>query len=440
MRIGVAARLSASDGGRYQYSLAILDALEDWSATTGYRDEFVLIANDLDHPVAGRLREKGWSIAAMPLWSRNVAGLGQISALLRNLAGDRLAWELYRRIKPINLDDSSVRPAAHEYLRGLGIELMLYANATPMAYWGGVPYLMALLDIQHRLNPQFPEVSANGQWEGRERLYRSATKSPFLLGFMSDFETGKEDILEAYGPFGLTPDKVKVLPLTIPPYLREATTAEIAQVKAKYRLPDKYLFYPAQFWPHKNHAAIVTALRIVQQQHGLPISVVFCGSQEGRLRTKNFQSLVELTRRLGLQDLVHFVGYVTDEEMAALYGGSVALVMPTYFGPTNTPVVEAWQCGCPVITSDIRGIREHAGDAAVLVRPDSPAAIAQGIVDVWTDEKLRDSLRAAGRRRLADYTKENFKKRLFTIVREARATVAGREDRRDVLESSTVNG
>jgi glycosyltransferase involved in cell wall biosynthesis len=424
VRIGVAARLSASDGGRYQYSLAILEALEDWNNSTGYRDELVLVTSEIDHPIARRLEGKGWSIAPMPAWSRGVSGLGKISAVLRNLAGDKLAWAIYRHVRPIDLDDGAVRPAAYEYLRDLKVDLMLYANATPLSYWGGIPFLMAVLDIQHRLNPQFPEVGANGQWEGRERLYRNAARSQVLVGLLSDFETGKEDILDAYGPYGLTRDKVKVLPLTVPPYLRQATVDEIDRAKRKYRLPERYLFYPAQYWPHKNHGAIIEALHIIKQQRGLRVSAVFSGSHEGRLRTTNYRRLLALARRLGIEDQARFIGYVADDDMGALYSGAVALVMPTYFGPTNIPVVEAWQCGCPVITSDIRGIREHAGEAAILVRPDSAQSIAEGIVNVWTDERLRDSLRTRGLRRVAEYTADDFKKRLITILQEARASVS----------------
>ena len=65
-----------------------------------------------------------------------------------------------------------------------------------------------------------------------------------------------------------------------------------------------------------------------------------------------------------------------------------ALVMPTFFGPTNIPILEAWAFGCPVLTSDIRGIREQVGDAAVLVNPRSVEAIADGIYRLWTDENL----------------------------------------------------
>ena len=79
---------------------------------------------------------------------------------------------------------------------------------------------------------------------------------------------------------------------------------------------------------------------------------------------------------MGLEGELRYLGYVPDEDMSGLYAGAVALVMPTFFGPTNIPVVEAWTFGCPVLTSDIRRIREQAGNAAVLVDPRSVEAIA----------------------------------------------------------------
>ena len=82
---------------------------------------------------------------------------------------------------------------------------------------------------------------------------------------------------------------------------------------------------------------------------------------------------------LGLESQIRYGGYVPDEDMSGLYAGAVALTMPTFFGPTNIPVLEAWAYGCPVLTSDIRGIREQVGDAGVLVDPRSIESIADGI-------------------------------------------------------------
>jgi glycosyltransferase involved in cell wall biosynthesis len=109
--------------------------------------------------------------------------------------------------------------------------------------------------------------------------------------------------------------------------------------------------------------------------------------------------------------------------MSVIYAEARALTMPTFFGPTNIPVLEAWGFGCPVLTSDIRGIREQVGDAGVLVDPLSVEAIAEGIYQLWTDEGLRRTLAERGRQRLASYTPDDYRKRLIDIIEEAKIRV-----------------
>jgi glycosyltransferase involved in cell wall biosynthesis len=421
VRLGVAARLSGSDGGGYQYSLAVLHAMEDWARCSDHADELVLITNDTSHPVAANLGRKGWTVVAMPAGARRVAGLGMAGRLARRVVGDQFAWAIYRRLRSIDLNDGAVRPSARRFLRSLGVDMMLYTSATPLSFWGGVPYVMAIHDLQHRVNPRFEEVGANGQWEGRERLYRNGTRSAVRV--LADSEVGREDILKFYGPYGVTGDMVKVLPYVCPPYLKTADANQVQEVRTKYGLPDAYLFYPAQFWPHKNHLRIVEALGLIQRRLALTIPIVLCGSHSGRLRNQVFRQVAARARRLGIPEAMHYIGYTSDDDMAALYSGARALIMPTFFGPTNIPVLEAWQCGCPVITSDIRGIREQTGDAGVLVDPESTESIAAGIIQLWTSEDLRASLIVRGRKRLAEYTDADFRNRLETILDEARTRV-----------------
>ena len=97
--------------------------------------------------------------------------------------------------------------------------------------------------------------------------------------------------------------------------------------------------------------------------------------------------------------------------------------MPTFFGPTNIPVLEAWAFGCPVLTSDIRGIREQVGDAAVLVNPRSVEAIADGIYRIWMDQNLGRMLGERGRQRLATYGPDDYRRRLIEILEEAKTRV-----------------
>ncbi len=115
--------------------------------------------------------------------------------------------------------------------------------------------------------------------------------------------------------------------------------------------------------------------------------------------------------------------------MGAVYAGAAALVMPTFHGPTNIPVLEAWVYGCPVITSNVRGIRDQAGDAAVLVDPSSVDEIAEGIRKLWTDPEFSKEMADRGRKRISLYTLKDFQKRLTAIILEAKEIVGDSRER-----------
>jgi glycosyltransferase involved in cell wall biosynthesis len=215
---------------------------------------------------------------------------------------------------------------------------------------------------------------------------------------------------------------VKVLPFLPACYLSEDVPADERQrVRMSYRLPDQYLFYPAQFWPHKNHARIVQALALVKQGHRLEAPMVFCGTPAGKIARRAFHEVMGLSHRLGVERQIHHLDYVPNEDMSGLYAGATALIMPTFFGPTNIPVLEAWGFGCPVMTSNIRGIRQQAGDAALLVDPRSVEAIAEGVHKLLTDEGLRRVLADRGRQRLAMYTPDDYRHLLTGILEEAKS-------------------
>ncbi|HEX8775190.1 MAG TPA: glycosyltransferase family 1 protein [Pyrinomonadaceae bacterium] len=431
MRIGVFPDLNYLSGGVYQYSLTMLEALRAMGG--GGEDEYLVFADETgNRRSVEALKNSGWTVRPAPTLSLPKRALASLAHALREESlGGATSWlrgqtrgalwlDKERRPDP---DRVRFRPEADQCFNTCGVEMMLYPSAHPLCFETRLPFVVAIHDLQHRLQPEFPEVSAGGEWERREYLFRNAARRALMV--LTDSEVGREDVLDIYGEYGITPNRVKVLPFLPAHYLVPATT-EIgpAEVRSAYQLPERYLFYPAQFWPHKNHARIVQALRLVEDEYQLKPHVVFCGSRTGSVREQTFREVMTLARELHVERQVHYLGYVPEAEMAGLYMAAVALVMPTFFGPTNIPVLEAWALNCPVVTSDIRGIREQAGDAALLVNPRRVDTIADAVHRLWTDESLRGELIHRGQQRLASYSDADYGARLREIIEESKSLLA----------------
>src|SRR6266542_345978 len=428
MRIGIVPNLNRSAGGIYQYALTLLNALYE-SKDKACADEFIVFANEVSDSISTSLNGPDWKWVPgqPPSFRRNDL------EFVHRIAGEgkhREAWRWLKRhlqqdpTQPIlpNPDVVESQPVMCDWFQQWAVDLMLYPAPNRLSFETGLPYVMAIHDLQHRLQPEFPEVSANGEWERREYYYRNGARYATLL--LADSEVGKEDIVNVYGEYGVTPDRVKVLPFLPAWYLADdISESERRRVRMVYDLPERYLFYPAQFWPHKNHSRIVQALGLLKQEHRLRIPVVLCGSNAGGIREQTFHETMSLSCQLGIGKDIHYFVYVPDEDMSAMYAEAEALVMPTFFGPTNIPILEAWAFGCPVLTSDIRGIREQVNDAAILVDPRSVEAIADGIYQLWIDESLTCRLADLGRRRLASYTADDYRQRLLAILGEAKTRV-----------------
>jgi glycosyltransferase involved in cell wall biosynthesis len=262
--------------------------------------------------------------------------------------------------------------------------------------------------LQHRLQPEFPEVFDNGEFRRRDFMFSSIVAKASAI--LCDSKIGKDDILSVYGG---VPNKIHSLPYFAPRHIYAPPAQnERTQLSRKYHLPENFFFYPATFWRHKNHALIVRALAEIKRTDEECPHVVFAGS-----KTREYESVFHLVRELGVKDRVHFIGYVPDSDMAGLYRLAEALVMPTFFGPTNIPVIEAWACGCPVITSDIRGLVEQVSDAGLLVNPRDPKALADAMMRIHGDRGFRQRLSEKGIRKEASWRAADYGRTLWNILR-----------------------
>ncbi|MCK5603917.1 glycosyltransferase family 4 protein [Candidatus Pacearchaeota archaeon] len=359
----------------------------------GGQHEYTLFHATLE-PLPSTLEATEWEIIQLPRYEL----IPRLSIELALMSLARIGW-----LNPLKL----LPP--HRKIQDKNLGLMLYVKPTIHTFLWDHTFAFPIHDLQHLLQPEFPEVSAGGEWARREFMYRNAV--PKASAILTDSEVGRDDVVQAYKA---NPNKIHPLPYLAPTYLSsEVTNEDIQRVQGQYKLPKAFLFYPSAFWPHKNHGRLLQAIYYLRNRYKLNLDLVLAGG----LRHE-YERLKRLSAELGISDKIHFIGYVPDEDIYPLYHLAFALVMPTFFGPTNIPFLEAWSLGCPVITSDIRGIREQIEDAGLLANPREPEDIARAIHRLYRDSNLRDQIIERGRAKFAEWTPIDFANRLEAIMEQ----------------------
>jgi glycosyltransferase involved in cell wall biosynthesis len=265
-------------------------------------------------------------------------------------------------------------------------------------------------DIQHEYHPEFFTPS---ELEERRRLYTASAKRAAHICAISEFT--RQTLIAR---LGIPPERVTTAHLAADPIFHPGSAARgsHSRVLDRYGLKAReYLLFPGHTWPHKNHAAAVEALRILREIYGLDPLLVCTGSAKGA-----HAHLLARIHTAGLGDRVRFLGYCPAEDMPGLYEGAAALVFPSLFEGFGLPLLEAMWCDCPIVCSDGTSLSEIAADAAMLIDPKSPEALAHAVSRVLTDEGLRRALIARGRRRAEDFSWTRFTIEIVSALHRAR--------------------
>lgn len=273
-----------------------------------------------------------------------------------------------------------------------------------------IPYAFTVWDLQHRLQPYFPEVSLRKEWATREFLYtRRLQQATYII---TGTKRGQQELEQFYQ---IAPERIQIIPFPTPDFALKIGNIMDGEddFLSQQGLPKTYFFYPAQFWSHKNHATLLRAVRRLRDLHQLEISIVFTGSDKG-----NLDYVRQLVKKLELEDNVHFLGFVSQIDLIKLYQLATALVFPTHFGPDNLPPLEAFALGCPVIASNVPGASEQLGKAALLVQPNDAEQLALAIKSVYEDSQLRQNLCQAGLERAHLWKTQDYIQKMLAILDE----------------------
>lgn len=217
----------------------------------------------------------------------------------------------------------------------------------------------------------------------QRRSLKKATK------VLSISEATRQDALKY---FHLPPEKVETMHIGYMALSEDPTPISV---------PGKFFLFAGVFKERKNVTGIVRAFALFHKNNP-EFHLVLAGKKEGAY----YRTVETLTQYLGIADVVHFVGYVTNAELAFLYDNAIALVFPSLLEGFGMPILEAMDRGLPVITSNSGSLAEISGNAAFLVNPEQPVDIARGLQTLAEDQSLRTTLKTKGYARAAEFSWE----------------------------------
>jgi glycosyltransferase involved in cell wall biosynthesis len=372
-KLGVLVVATPDSGGTYQYSVSMLEALR---YAQGY--EITLYAD----PSNQDLVKLGYPIREFtePRASRPTY-----------LAADALGLRLE---DPFDKEDILIAPT---------YSLALLHTAKPFAY--------TLHDLQEF---HYPDNFSWGQKRWRRSVHLRLSRRAARI--ICESEYVKSDIVRIFN----VADK-KVAVIAAPPLrqtVAELSFTELEKVRSRLGLPNRFVFYPAQFWPHKNHFRLVEAFKQVAAQEP-ELKLVLTGK-------KNYEygTIMRAVEEARLENNIQHLGYIEQADLQAIYHLAAALVMPSLFESVSIPIYEAFQAGTPVAASGILSIPEQVGEAGLLFDPFSSSSIAESILKLVNDPELAKRLEKLGREKMTSMTPQHYCSQLqdlFGIISKTKA-------------------
>lgn len=413
LRIGIDAMIAdGSQGGVQQFIIGLAQGLSN--LTDG--DEAYIFLTYQNHQawlspyIAGNCEIHTVKPAPVPpVWKRS----------LRRFAMLRRWWHRLRSVT------NEIRvPVSDGAIERLELDLLHFT--TQRGFLTDVPTIYHPWDLQHIHLPQFFTPLERSH---RDTLYRAFCQQAVMVAVASTWT--KQDIITHYQ---IDAEKMSVIPMaSVVSGYPEPSAEKIQRVKDTYALPDRFAFYPANSWPHKNHINLLRALAHLRDTFSIVVPVVLTGSRE-----PHASSIDRMIETLSLQRQVHWLGYVPASDLAAIYRLCTMMVFPSRFEGWGLPLSEAMQAGVPIACSNANHLPALVADAAVLFDPEDAESIARSIRRIWTDDALQVALGRHGKRRAADFSWDKTARIFRAHYRRLGSADLTEEDRRLLAQEPSV--
>ena len=293
------------------------------------------------------------------------------------------------------------------FLSALNVDVLFCPFTAPNMAEPGISVVSLVCDLQHRDYPQF--FSAH-QINERDIFFNQVKKKADAVICIS--ENTRCSVIRH---LGIRADKVHAVPICIQSRLPgfNATRVDQDQDLSDLRIDkNPYMFYPANFWPHKNHQMLITAYGMYLSRHpDSRLDLVLTGALD---EARN--SLQDKIRRMGLAGRVHFLGYLPENQLSSVWRGCSFLIFPSLYEGFGIPVLEAMEFGKPVLCSNSTSLPEVAGNAALFFDPRKPAEIVECIEKITVGNSLYHDLVTRGYENLARYRWQDMVEKYLNCI------------------------
>ena len=352
------------------------------------------------------------------------------------------------------------------YTRGIVRELLGIDDVNQYVLYYRAPDNVGTYGDRANVEERSVAGRSNGFWDQvviPRELRRDGVDVVFHPKFTVPFASPCPSVMVLHGADWLIPSQARHYPranvalmrLLLPLWCRRATAIlSVSELTTRniveaVRLPaDKVTTTYLAPGRHFRRIEDRSALETVRQRYGLPERFILSLSKPGGGSRKNADALLEAFRLLapeigmslviggkgcevfrteydvpgtGWGARIHFPGWIDQADMPAVYSMAELLMYPSNLEAFPIPVTEAMACGTPIVTSDANGLLEIAGDAALLVDPRAPRAIADAALRLLREPELRERLVRRGLVRSEMFSWERCARRTLDVLLEAAA-------------------
>lgn len=272
--------------------------------------------------------------------------------------------------------------------------------------------ILTIHDLAFLLHPECADQRLRAYLE--QVVPRSVARADYII---ADSENTRNDVICL---LDADPDRVFVIPGGVEPRFRPASSESVADVRQAYGLDGPYILAVGVIEPRKNFPRLIEAYTRFRRKAGFRHQLVIAGGR-GWLSDETFRE----AERSAYSGDIRFTGFVPEERLPALYTGADVFAYPSLYEGFGLPVLEAMACGTPVICANTSSLPEFAGDAAVLIPPDDPGAIANALETVCGEDGLRHQLHERGYARAREYRWERSAEMLLELYRRLCAEASG---------------